>query len=226
MKIDDCELIIQSRIIMKLKVYNAEGKELEQMTVSDTVFGLPKNDALVHQVFVSIQANNRQVLAHTKTRGERAGSGIKPWRQKGTGRARVGSVRTPIWKKGGIVFGPRNERNFEMKVNKKMNAKAIVTVLSGKAKDNEIIVIDKLELAEKKTKAMAKVLNNLKITGRTLMAFSGAEKDLRLTSRNLEKLENIMVDQLNVAAMLNNKNLVMSKESVKFLEKKYSKLEK
>lgn len=208
---------------MKIKVYNTEGKELEQMAVSDTVFGLPKNDALVHQVFVSIQANSRQVLAHTKTRGERAGSGIKPWRQKGTGRARVGSVRTPVWRKGGIVFGPRNDRNFEMKVNKKMNAKAIATVLSGKVKDDELIVIDKLELPEKKTKAMAQILQSLKIKGKTLVAFTGDEKDLRLTSRNLATVENIMTDQLNVADMLSSKNLVMSKESVKYLEGKYGK---
>jgi large subunit ribosomal protein L4 len=208
---------------MKIKVYNIEGKEVEEMTVSDTVFGLSKNDALVHQVFVSILANNRQVLAHTKTRGERAGSGIKPWRQKGTGRARVGSVRTPVWRKGGIAFGPRNDRNFDKKVNKKMNSIAIATVLSGKAKDNELIVLDKLELAEKKTKEMAKVLNNLKVKGKTLLAFSGAEKDLRLTSRNIAKTENILTDQLNVADMLNNKNLIMSKESVKHLEEKYGK---
>ncbi|MDR3559285.1 MAG: 50S ribosomal protein L4 [Candidatus Pacebacteria bacterium] len=207
---------------MKLKVYDKEGKELEEMIVSDAVFGLPANDALVHQVFVSILANNRQVLAHTKTRGERAGSGIKPWRQKGTGRARVGSVRTPVWRKGGVVFGPRNDRNFDKKVNKKMNSKAIATVLSGKVKDNELIVVDKLELAEKKTKEMAKIFNNLKVKGKTLVAFSGEEKDLRLVSRNIIKTENILTDQLNVADMLNNKNLVMSKESVKFLEKKYS----
>ena len=208
---------------MKLKVYNKEGEVAEEIQVSDTVFGLPANDTLVHQVFVSIFSNNRQVLAHTKTRGERAGSGIKPWRQKGTGRARVGSVRTPVWRKGGVAFGPRNDRNFDKKVNKKMNSKAIATVLSGKAKDNELIIIDKLELAEKKTKEMAKILNNLKVKGKTLMVFSGAEKDLRLTSRNLAKTENILTDQLNVADMLNNKNLVMSKESVMFLEKKYAK---
>ena len=208
---------------MKLKVYNKEGEVAEEIQVSDTVFGLPANDTLVHQVFVSIFSNNRQVLAHTKTRGERAGSGIKPWRQKGTGRARVGSVRTPVWRKGGVAFGPRNDRNFDKKVNKKMNSKAIATVLSGKAKDNELIIIDKLELAEKKTKEMAKILNNLKVKGKTLMVFSGAEKDLRLTSRNLAKTENILTDQLNVADLLNNKNLVMSKESVMFLEKKYAK---
>lgn len=205
----------------KLKVYNLEGKEVEKMDVSDSVFGLKKNDDLVHQVYVAILANQRKVLAHTKTRGERAGSGIKPWRQKGTGRARVGSVRTPIWRKGGIVFGPRNDRNFTKKINKKMNTKAITLVLSGKTTDNEIIVVDNMNFPQKKTKEMAKALKNLKITGKTLIAFSEGEKGIKIISRNLERIVNIMVNQLNVADMLKNKNILMSKESVKFLENKY-----
>lgn len=206
---------------MKLAVYNLEGKKMEDMEVSEAVFGVKKNDDLVKQAFVAIQANRRQVLAHTKTRGERAGSGIKPWRQKGTGRARVGSVRTPVWRGGGIVFGPRKDRNFSQKMNKKMNVQAIKAVLSAKLKDEEIKVIDKLETKEKKTREMADMIKNLKLSARILMAFSKDEKDLRIASRNIDKVENIMTDQLNVADMLKNKYLVMSKESVKFLEEKY-----
>jgi len=206
---------------MKIAVYNQEGKKVEDMEVSDAVFAVKRNDDLVKQVFVAASANSRQVLAHTKTRGERAGSGIKPWRQKGTGRARVGSVRTPVWRGGGVVFGPRKDRNFSQKVNKKMNVQAIKTVLSAKAKDEEIKIIDKLETKEKKTKEMAAVLKNLKITAKTLIAFSKDEKDLRIVSRNIEKTNNIMTDQLNVKDMLNNKYLVMSKASVKLLEEKY-----
>ena len=208
---------------MKIPVYNSEGKEVEKLELSDDVFALKRNDALIHQVFVSIEANRRQVLAHTKTRGERSGSGAKPWRQKGTGRARVGSIRTPIWRKGGVVFGPRKDRNFEKKINKKMNSKAIVMVLSEKVKDNEIRVIDKLENSEKKTKVVASLLEKLKISGRTLIAFSSEEKDLRLASRNIEKVNNILTDQLNVSDMLNNKYLLMSKESIEMLENKYGK---
>jgi large subunit ribosomal protein L4 len=206
---------------MKIKVYNLEGKETEEMTVSDAVFGLKKNDELVHQVFVSISANLRQTLAHTKNRGDRAGSGIKPWRQKGTGRARAGSVRSPIWRKGGVAFGPRSDRNYDKKINKKMNSKAIAIVLSGKAKDGEILVVEKLELKENKTKAMAAVLKNLKIKGKTLIAFFGKERDLRITSRNIAKINNTLTEQLNVFDMLNHKNILLSKDSVKFLEKKY-----
>ena len=100
---------------MKISVYNITGEEVEKMEVSENVFGVKKNDALIHQAMLAIQSNQRQVLAHTKNRGDRAGSGIKPWKQKGTGRARVGSVRNPAWKKGGVAFGPRNDRNFTKK---------------------------------------------------------------------------------------------------------------
>jgi large subunit ribosomal protein L4 len=208
---------------MEIKVYNLEGKEIEELKLSDSVFGLPVNADLVHQVAVAITGNIRQVLAHTKTRGERAGSGKKPWKQKGTGRARVGSVRTPVWRKGGVAFGPRNDRNFKKKVNKKMNAKAIAMVMSGKVKDNELIVVDSLELKNKKTKEIASALTKLKIKGRTLIAYCEKEKDMRVASRNISKVENTMTSQLNVLDMLNNKYLIMSKESIKYLEGKYGK---
>jgi large subunit ribosomal protein L4 len=205
----------------KVKLYNTQGEEVKEIELNDTVFGLPKNDDLVHQIFVSLGANQRQVLAHTKNRGERAGSGIKPWKQKGTGRARVGSVRTPTWRGGGVAFGPTKERNFKKKINKKMNAKAIATVLSGKLRDGEIIVIDKLALQANKTKEMAQVLNNLKIRGRILMGFATEEKALRAYSRNIENVNNILIEKLNVLDMLNNKNLIISYDSVKYLEDKY-----
>ena len=209
---------------MKISVYNLEGKEVKKMEVSDSVFGLSKNDDLVHQVAVSIMGNRRQILANTKTRGERAGSGKKPWRQKGTGRARVGSVRTPLWKKGGIVFGPRAERNYKKKINKKMNTKAIATVLSGKLKDKEIFVVNKMELKERKTKEFAVILKNLNIEGnKTLAVFGKKEKELRIASRNIKNCENILAEQLNVLDMLNNKYILMSLDSVKYLEEKYDK---
>lgn len=206
---------------MKIAIQNQEGKQIEEIEVSEAVFGVPRNDELVHQVMVAISSNNRQVIADTKTRGERAGSGIKPWKQKGTGRARVGSVRTPLWKKGGVVFGPNNDRNFKKKINKKMNQKAITIVLSAKLKDGEIIVVDKFEFKNKKTKEVAKTVSGLKIKGKTLMAFSDNEKDLRAASRNIEKMENILTSQLNVLDMLSNKNLLLTKESIMYLNEKY-----
>lgn len=209
--------------MVKIAVYNLDGKKIEELELSASVFGLSGSDDLVHQVYVAHSSNQRSVIAHTKNRGERAGSGVKPWKQKGTGRARVGSVRNPLWKKGGVAFGPRNDRNFSKKVNKKMNAKAIALVLSGKAKDNEIRVVDRMELTEKKTKSIAKALSNLKLTGKTLIAFSDKEKDFRMFSRNISKVTNILSNQLNVYDMLNNKNLLMSKDSIKYLEEKYKK---
>jgi large subunit ribosomal protein L4 len=206
---------------MKVKIYNLEGKESGEMTLSDSVFGLKMNDDLVHQVYVAVSANKRQVLSHTKNRGERAGSGIKPWKQKGTGRARVGSVRSPIWRKGGIVFGPTKAKNFKKNINKKMKEKAVKIVLSGKLSAGEIMVIDKLELKEKKTKEFARIFKNLKIKGSALISFSDAERDLKLFSRNMKKVENILTSQINVFDMLNHKNLIISRESVKYLEDKY-----
>ena len=208
---------------MKTKVYNLEGKAVSDIELNEAVFDLKANNDLVHQVFVALMANQRQVLADTKTRGERAGSGIKPWKQKGTGRARIGSVRAPHWKKGGVAFGPTSDRNFKKKINKKMNAKAILTVLSGKLKDGEIKIIEKFDFKENKTKEMSKALKNLEIKGSTLLGFSTPERKFMLASRNLAKIKNIFIGQLNVLDLLQNKNLVISKESVEYLEKKYIK---
>lgn len=209
--------------MLKASVYNLEGKKVEDMELSEAVFGLKKNDALLHQAYVAISLNQRQVLAHTKDRGERSGSGKKPWKQKGTGNARVGSVRTPVWRGGGIVFGPTKDRNFKKDINKKMMRKAILLALSEKVSSKEIMILDKIELAEKKTKKFAEVLKNLKIKGSSLIGFSAAEKDFRLYSRNLKKADNIMTSDLNVFDIMNHKNLILSKESVKYLESKYGK---
>jgi large subunit ribosomal protein L4 len=206
---------------MEVKVYNLEGNEVEKLKVSEDVFGLSSNDDLVHQAVLAIMGNQRQVLADTKTRGERAGSGKKPWKQKGTGRARVGSVRTPVWRKGGVVFGPNTERNFKLKINKKMNARAICLVLSGKMRDKEIVVLDEIKFSENKTKRVAVAFSKLNVKGSMLVAFSAKEKEFRLSTRNMKKVENIMTEQLNVLDMLNSKNLILSKESISLLEKKY-----
>lgn len=208
---------------MKLKIYNQTGKATGELEVSDKVFALAQNDELLHQAYKAISSGKRQVLAHTKNRGDRAGSGVKPWRQKGTGRARVGSVRTPTWRKGGVAFGPRNDRNFKKSVNDKMNIKAIAVALSGKAKDGEMFVIDKFALKEKKTKEMAKILGSFKIKGGVLLALSDSEKELKTISQNIKKVSVMPVSQLNVFEMLKNKNIVMSEESVKYLEDKYAK---
>jgi large subunit ribosomal protein L4 len=209
----------------KITVQNLKGEQVEEINLSDDVFGIPANDKLVHQVFVSLSGNRRQVIAHAKDRGERSGSGKKPWKQKGTGRARSGSVRSPLWRGGGVTFGPTKDRNFKTKINKKMNQKAIKIVLSGKVADNSLIVLDELNLSEKKTKLAAGGLKKLGMKGSILIGFLGKEQEFRLYFRNIEGVESLPVDGLNVYDMLTRKNLILSKESAKYLEEKYSKEE-
>lgn len=144
---------------METKVYNKEGKEVSTITLPQEVFGLPWNGDLVHQVIVSMKTAARSPLAHTKDRGEVRGGGKKPWKQKGTGRARHGSTRSPIWRGGGITFGPRNEKNYDRKVNKKMKIKALNTILSQKMRDGEVIFVESLALAEPKTKVAKEILS-------------------------------------------------------------------
>lgn len=207
--------------MIKFPVHNLEGKKIKDIELSDSVFAVPKNDALLHQVYVSQYANRRQVVAHTKDRAERAGSGRKPWRQKGTGRARVGSVRSPIWRKGGIIFGPTKDRNFKKDIPKKMNRKALTVTLSGKAGDKEIIIVDSLKIKEPKTKLIKQTIDNLKLKGSVLFGFSRDERPTKRAVRNLQRVDNIDVENLNVFDILNHKYLVMSEEGIKFLESKY-----
>lgn len=142
-------------MIMKVKLYNQSGEETGMVELPDGVFGLKWNPDLVHQVVTSYAANRRRGTAHTKTRGEVRGGGRKPWRQKGTGRARHGSIRSPIWKGGGVTHGPRSEKDYTKKVNKKMARRALWIALSAKARDNEIVVMDELKFPEAKTKYAA-----------------------------------------------------------------------
>jgi len=206
---------------MKFPVHNLKGEKVKDIELSESVFGLKPNDTLLHQVYVSQYANRRRVFAHTKDRAERAGSGRKPWRQKGTGRARVGSVRSPIWRKGGIVFGPTRDRNFKKDVPKKMNRKALLIALSGKVKDKEAVLVDSLKTKEVKTKLMKQAIDNLKLKGSILFGFSKDERPTKRAVRNLQRVYGIDAGNLNVFDILNHKYLVLSEEGVKILEKKY-----
>ena len=156
---------------MKSKMYTRDGKETGDVTLPETVFGVTWNPNLVHEVVVGMQANARTSTAHTKDRGEVRGGGKKPWKQKGTGRARHGSSRSPIWTGGGITFGPRSEKDYSVKINKKVRAKALATVLSKKLADQEILFVDSLIMTEPKTKDAKAVLTALaKGTGQDSLA--------------------------------------------------------
>jgi large subunit ribosomal protein L4 len=204
---------------MQVKVYNQEGKETGKVRLPKEIFGVPLNEDLVHQVVVSQMANRRQVLAHTKDRGEVKGGGRKPWRQKGTGRARAGSIRSPLWKGGGVTFGPRKEKVFKKRIPKKMRRKALLMVLSAKAKNNLLILLDKLKIEKPKTKEMAKILEKLPPKGKNcLIALPEMDKKIILATRNIPKVETIQAKDLNPLDLLSFKYLLLPKDSVKVIK--------
>jgi large subunit ribosomal protein L4 len=213
---------------MLIKVYNQEGKEVEEMELPDEVFGLKISSDLVHQAVVAQTANAREVLAHTKDRSEVSGGGKKPWRQKGTGRARHGSNRSPIWRGGGVTFGPTNERNFSLKINKKMRKRALLMVLSGKVKNDQLIVLDDLKINEAKAKEVAKIIKNLggakkDIKRGALVALAEKNENVIKAARNISKIETISIDSLNVVDVLKMKYLVMTKDGINKLKVKNEK---
>ena len=197
---------------MEAKIYNQTGKETGTLKLPENIFGQRWNETLVHQVVNSMMANARNPIAHTKNRGEVSGTGKKPWKQKGTGRARHGSRRSPIWVGGGIAHGPRNERTFDTKINKKMRAKALFVTLSRKFKEGEVIFVDGITLREPKTKLAKEVLNSLKINRKNNAAFIAfdTKNESNLKSfRNFNNLELGNVRDLNPMDILNYKYLVM-----------------
>lgn len=204
---------------MKTAVYNQEGKEVGQALLPKEIFGLEINHNLIHQIAVSQISNRRQVSAHTKGRGQVSGGGKKPWRQKGTGRARHGSTRSPIWRHGGIALGPTKDRNFKKKLNRKMKRLAMFMVLSAKAKDNFLVVLEALKLEKIKTKAMREILQKLPCKNKSaLIVLPNLDKNLICSSRNLHQAKPIQVKDLNALDALNFKYLVMPKESIKILK--------
>ncbi len=204
-----------------VKVYNQEGKEVSELKLKEAVFDLPWNADLVHQAVRIALANKRQVLASTKDRSEISGGGRKPWRQKGTGRARHGSIRSPLWKGGGITFGPTKERNFKLKINKKMARKAFLTALSTKAKDSELLVLDDLKLSAPKTKEMAKIMKNFPQVKNSLLVLFGKNEDIKKAGRNLSNLNIANIDNLNILDILKYKHLIFIKDGIEYLNKKY-----
>lgn len=204
---------------MKVKVYNQNGKEVEELELPADIFGLKLNRDLVHQAVVAQMANAREVIAHTKDKSEVSGGGKKPWRQKGTGRARHGSIRSPIWRGGGITFGPTKERNFCKKINKKMKRKALLMVLSGKARDNELLILDDLKVNSPKTKEMAKIVKNLGKAKKdfnrgALIALVEKDENVIKAVKNIPKMETIGINSLNMVDILKKKYLVMTKDGV------------
>ena len=199
---------------MKTNLFDQKGKSVWEIELNDLVFWLQLNEGLIHRALVYQLANNRMVVAHTKTRWERRGSTRKIYRQKGTGRARMGSNRSPIRKKGWVAFGPRNNVNFTLSMNKKERRKALFCVLSSKLANNDLIIVDNITFNEVKTKNMIDVFNALPYNEKALLAIPAKNEIIEKSASNLPYVKTILVDYLNIKDLLKYKTLVLLKDSL------------
>lgn len=212
---------------MEAKIYNQKAEEAGKIKLPDDIFNLPWNDALVHQVVVSMQANQRASVAHAKGRGEVRGGGKKPWPQKGTGRARHGSIRSPIWVGGGVTHGPLKEKNYAKKINKKMKKKSLYVILSQKLRDAEILFLDKIVITQPKTKEALDVIKNIssiknfekladKKRNRAMVIISKKDEEITRSFRNLFGIKILEARNLNILDLLKYKFLIIAnpKESL------------
>lgn len=207
-----------------VKVYNMSGKVVGEQALPDRLFAVPVKADVVHQVAVAQQANSRQVLAHTKTKGEIRGGGRKPWKQKGTGRARQGSIRNPQWRGGGIVFGPRSNRNFSLKVNKTMKQAALAMVLSDKVANDKLVVLDQFTVPAAKTKQLRDALKALPSgASKTLLSLGDLDTNVVRAAQNLSKIAFCSANSLNVVDLLNYDYLVLDQAAVAKMEKAFTK---
>ena len=202
---------------MELNIVNTKNKKIGSLKVSEDVFGADINEHLLHEVVVMQLANKRRGTASTKIRDEVRGGGKKPWSQKGTGRARAGSSRSPIWRGGGITFGPK-PRDYSYKVPKKARKTALKSILSLKAKNNDIVVLDKLESKFSKTKEVALLLEDLKILNRALFLIEQENKNLQLAARNLPNAHVLNLAGLNVYDLLHSSKLILTQSTISKIE--------
>jgi len=216
---------------MKIPVYNSEGTETSQALLPKEIFDVTVNADLLHQAIVAQMGNRRRIIAHTKTRSEVRGGGRKPWKQKGTGRARHGSTRSPIWRKGGITFGPRNDINFKQIMSKPLKRKALFMALSSKAKDNEIIILESLKVEQNKTKAFSALIETIKSKilkqdkspkNNILVIFGDKEINLARIAKNIKGIETTEARNINALDLIRYKYIVMSKEAIKIIDKIFS----
>ncbi len=203
-----------------VSVYNKDGKEIEKMDLNDSVFAAPVNEHLVHMAVVLQLANKRQGTQKAKTRSEVRGGGRKPWRQKGTGHARQGSIRAPQWTGGGVVFAP-TPRDYSFKMNKKEKAAAMKSVLSAKVSEEKLIVVDSLDFEKPKTKEMKAVLDNLKIN-KALVVVDGDSANAILSAKNLPTARGVYSNSISVYDILKYDTVVITKSAVKAIEEVYA----
>ena len=202
-------------------IYNVDGKVVGSMDLNENVFGVDVRADVMHEVVVNYLANQRQGTQSTKTRTEVRGGGIKPWRQKGTGRARQGSIRAPQWVGGGVALGPK-PRDYRYTLNKKVRRLALKSALSSKVLDNEIIVLDALDVAEIKTKQIATVLKNLNVNEKALIVLPENDKNVVLSARNIKGVDTTYVGAINTYEVLNHTKCIILKDAVTKLEEVYA----
>jgi large subunit ribosomal protein L4 len=214
--------------MINIDTYNLQGEKTGKIQLAENIFGVEINNDLIYQAVNAQLANARFHWAHTKDRSDVRGGGRKPWRQKGTGRARHGSIRSPLWRGGGIVFGPRNNRVFTRKINKKARKNALLMVLTSKLVDEELVVLEELKITEPKTKIMIQVLDKikslkskLKNQNSFLIALASNDTNIIRASRNIPGIKTILANSLNVLDLLSFKYLLIDKQGIKIIEKTY-----
>jgi large subunit ribosomal protein L4 len=205
---------------MKADVYNIKGEVVDAAELKEDIFGIEPNEAVVHQVIVAWLANQRQGTQSAKTRAEVSGGGKKPWRQKGTGRARVGSSRNPVWRHGGVAFAPK-PRDYSQQINKKMKRLAMKSVFSSKVSDKELYIVDELKFAAPKTKEMVQVLDNLKL-GKTLVVIAENDANVTKSVSNIPTAKCATVGTLNTYEMLKYDNMLLTKAALEKIQEVYS----
>lgn len=213
---------------MKVSVYNQQGQVVGDTEVSDKLFAVTPDAHLLAEAVRIQQSNSRLGLAHTKTRGEVSGGGVKPWKQKGTGRARAGSIRSPIWRHGGVTFGPRSNRNWELKMNKKAKVKALAMALTDKVQERHLYVVDNITLTENKTKLVAGLLkefakNNEGFGRKVLLVVPSGRSGVVRASRNIPTCTPVSASTLNILEVMKADNVIVLQEALPVLEKTFVK---
>jgi large subunit ribosomal protein L4 len=201
----------------KVAVYNMQGNTVGELELNDEIFAAPVNESLMHQAVVMYLANQRRGTAATKTRSAVRGGGRKPWRQKGTGRARHGSIRSPIWVGGGVTFGPE-PRDYRLKMPRKARRQALRSALSSKVATGNLIVLDELGFDEPKTRKMVDVLQNLQVEGKALVVTCGDGRNVLLSARNIPGVATARAQDLNVYTVLNSEQLILTKDAIEAVE--------
>ena len=213
---------VKKEIDTNIQVYNAEGKKLDKLQLDKKIFGTKVNEFVVHDSVLMYLANKRAGTHSTKTRSDVSGGGVKPWRQKGTGRARVSSIRSPLWRGGGVVFGP-HPRDYSYKMPKKIKIEALRNSLNAKLQEENLILVEDIKIDQPKTKTMRAILDKLGAKTNSLLVVGVMDKNTELASRNLEAVDLKLASDLNAYDIMSHEKLVMTKDALKQLEKRMQK---